>query len=81
MNKLKNSYLLKDRKVVDEINRHLWIESEKAGQDIGFDQAAEDWLENFSKAWMDYHIPKRKFPLKKLFLSSKKALTRKSKKS
>jgi hypothetical protein len=81
MNKLKNAHLLKDRKVVEEINRHLWIESEKAGHDIGFDQAAADWLKNFSKAWMDYHVPKRKSPLKKLFLSSKKALTRKGKKS
>ncbi len=52
--------LLSDRRVVDEINRHRWIESERAGQDIGFEQASTDWLERFSKAWMDYHIPKRK---------------------
>lgn len=52
--------LLKDRKVVDEINRHLWIESEKAGYDIGFEKAAEDWLKKFSKAWMAYHMPKKR---------------------
>ena len=52
--------LLKDKRVIDEIQRHLWIESEKAGYDIGFDKAADDWLKNFSKAWMDYHMPKRK---------------------
>ena len=52
--------LLKDRRVVEEIQRHLWIESEKAGYDIGFDKATEDWLKNFSKAWMDYHLPKKK---------------------
>lgn len=52
--------LLKDKRVIEEINRHLWIESEKAGRDIGFNQAAEDWLKNFSKAWMDYHLPKKK---------------------
>ena len=52
--------LLKDRRVVEEINRHLWIESEKAGYDIGFDKAASDWLEHFSKAWMQYHMPKKK---------------------
>ncbi|MCA9408580.1 MAG: hypothetical protein H6755_01110 [Candidatus Omnitrophica bacterium] len=51
--------LLKDRKVVEEINRHLWIESEKAGHDIGFDNAAADWLERFSKAWLEYHMPKK----------------------
>ncbi len=58
-NKLKQK-LLKNRKVVDEINRHLWVESERSGHDIGYDQAAEDWLKNFSKAWMQYHMPDHK---------------------
>ena len=49
--------LLNDRRVVAEIQRHLWIESEKAGYDIGFEKAKEDWLKNFSKAWMEYHMP------------------------
>lgn len=49
--------LLSDKRVVEEINRHLWIQSEKAGYDIGFEQAKEDWLKNFSKAWMQYHMP------------------------
>lgn len=49
--------LLADRRVLDEIQRHLWIESEKAGYDIGFDQAKVDWLKNFSRAWMQYHFP------------------------
>lgn len=53
-----NKKLLQDRRVIEEIHRHMWIESEKAGHDIGFDEAAEDWLKNFSKAWMDYHMPK-----------------------
>ncbi len=52
--------LLRDKRVVEEIHRHLWIESEKMGYDIGFEKAADDWLKNFSKAWMDYHIPKKK---------------------
>ena len=52
--------LLSDKRVVEEIHRHLWIESEKAGQDIGFEKAAQDWLERFSKAWMDYNMPKIK---------------------
>ena len=52
--------LLKNKKVIDVINRHRWIESEKAGQDIGFEQASIQWLEQFSKAWMQYHMPKRK---------------------
>ncbi len=49
--------LLADRRVIEEIKRHLWIESEKAGHDIGFDKAKEDWLKNFSRAWMQYHLP------------------------
>ena len=55
-----NTKLLKNRKVIEEINRHRWIESEKAGHDIGFEKAAMGWLERFSKAWMDYHMPNRK---------------------
>ena len=60
MNKEEKAKLLRNKKVVDEINRHLWIESEKAGHDIGFEEAAQDWLERFSKTWMNYHMPKRK---------------------
>ena len=52
--------LLRDRRVIEEINRHLWIESEKVGFDIGFEKASKDWLENFSKVWLDYHAPQRK---------------------
>lgn len=57
MAKLKNDKLLKDKRVVDEIKRHLWIESEKVGHDIGYDKASVDWLENFSSSWMKYHLP------------------------
>ncbi len=42
---------------MEEIQRHLWIESEKAGQDIGFERAKEDWLKRFSVTWMEYHMP------------------------
>jgi hypothetical protein len=48
--------LLKDKRVIEEINRHLWIESEKAGHDIGFERAAEDWLKRFSAEWVKYHM-------------------------
>ncbi|HBG62458.1 MAG: hypothetical protein A2Y03_07660 [Omnitrophica WOR_2 bacterium GWF2_38_59] len=56
MTEIDKKELLKNRKVVEEINRHLWIESEKAGTDISFEVASEDWLKRFSKAWMDYHM-------------------------
>lgn len=64
MEKAEYKKLLKDRRVIEEINRHLWLESEKAGDDIGFEKAAADWLERFSKAWMQYHMPQRKSPAK-----------------
>ena len=54
-----NKKLLKNKKVIEEINRHRWIESEKSGEDIGFEKASTDWLEKFSKAWMQYHMPNR----------------------
>ena len=49
--------LLENKEVIEEINRHLWIESEKAGYDIGFDKAAEDWLTRYSAEWLKYHQP------------------------
>ena len=55
-----NKKLLKNKNAVEEINRHRWIESEKAGYDIGFKTASTEWLEKFSTAWMQYHMPKRK---------------------
>lgn len=51
--------LLKDKRVIEEINRHLWIESEKAGYDIGFEKAADDWLKRFSGEWIKYHASER----------------------
>ena len=56
----KRKILLKNPEVVKEIHLHLWFESEKAGRDLKFEWAAEDWLKRFSRAWMDYHILKAK---------------------
>ena len=35
----------------DEIMRHKWIESEKAGYDIGFERALLDWIRNHRDTW------------------------------
>ena len=35
----------------DEILRHKWLESEKAGRDIGFEQALVDWVRNHRATW------------------------------
>lgn len=35
----------------DEIMRHKWIESERAGRDIGFDKALLDWIIRHRAEW------------------------------
>ncbi|HEU5397457.1 MAG TPA: hypothetical protein VFV81_09830 [Verrucomicrobiae bacterium] len=49
---LKNSSLYREFQAErEEILRHKWIESEKAGQDIGFEQALTDWIIKHRAAW------------------------------
>jgi hypothetical protein len=52
MKSVKKEELLQDDEVMKEIQRHRWLESEKKGEDIGFEAAAEDWLNSFSNAWL-----------------------------
>jgi hypothetical protein len=35
----------------EEILKHKWIESEKAGYDIGFEQALTDWIVKHRSKW------------------------------
>jgi hypothetical protein len=35
----------------EEILRHKWIESEKAGHDIGFERALTDWIIRHRSKW------------------------------
>jgi hypothetical protein len=51
--------LLRNKKVIEEINRHKWLESEIAGYDIGFEAAAEDWLKTHATVWIAYHANKK----------------------
>lgn len=37
----------------EEILRHKWIESEKAGRDIGFEKALVDWIVNCRSSWRE----------------------------
>lgn len=37
----------------DEILRHKWLESEKAGNDIGFERALLDWLIKHRTNWRE----------------------------
>ena len=47
--------LLKDKRVIDEINKHLWIESQKAGYNIGIERATDEWLRLYADGWIRYH--------------------------
>lgn len=51
--------LLKDKRVIEEINRHLWIESQKAGYSIGIERATDEWLRLYAEGWMKYHLPEK----------------------
>ena len=49
---LKNSKLYKQfLKEREEILKHKWIESEKAGKDVGFEWALLDWNFNYRNGW------------------------------
>lgn len=52
-------WLLDDKRVVEEINKHLWIESQKAGHSIGLERATDDWLNTHAMEWMRYNLPEK----------------------
>jgi hypothetical protein len=39
------------RRQQEEVAKYKWIESEKAGRDIGWERAAAEWLERHFPAW------------------------------
>jgi len=40
----------------EEILKHKWIESEKAGKDIGFEKALLDWIVKHRSNWRDKRL-------------------------
>jgi len=49
---LRNSSLYREFQAErEEILKHKWIESEKAGRDIGFEQALTDWIVKHRSKW------------------------------
>lgn len=49
---LKNSSLYREFQAErEEIMKHKWIESEKAGHDIGFEMALTDWIVRHRVRW------------------------------
>lgn len=67
--------LLKDKRVAEEINKHLWIESQKAGYSIGIERATDEWLRFYAEGWLKYHEPERYHSITK-----KRAVKKKGKK-
>ena len=55
MASITDSELLKDREILKEINRYKWLESEKAGHDIGFEKAARDWINSYAHQYLTRH--------------------------
>ena len=49
---LRNSNLYREFQAErEEILKHKWIESEKAGRDIGFERALTDWIVKHRSKW------------------------------
>jgi hypothetical protein len=49
---VKNSSLYREFQAErEEILKHKWIESEKAGYDIGFERALTDWIVRHRSKW------------------------------
>ena len=58
---VKNSVLYKEFLAErEEILRHKWIESEKAGYDIGFERALLDWIVKHRSAWRERRLRQTK---------------------
>lgn len=54
---VKNSVLYKEFLAErEEILKHKWIESEKAGKDIGFERALLDWIVKHRSNWREKRI-------------------------
>jgi hypothetical protein len=54
---VKNSVLYKEFLAErEEILKHKWIESEKAGADIGFEKALLDWIVKYRSSWRNKRL-------------------------
>jgi hypothetical protein len=42
------------RSQAEEIKKYKWIESEKAGRDIGWERATREWMQKFFPEWKQH---------------------------
>ena len=62
---VKNSVLYKEFLAErEEILKHKWLESEKAGADIGFEKALLDWIVKHRSNWREKRIKEARPPAK-----------------
>ena len=62
---VKNSALYKEFMAErEEILKHKWIESEKAGKDIGFEKALLDWIVKHRSNWREKRMREAKTEVK-----------------
>ncbi|MEI7998288.1 MAG: hypothetical protein WCH62_02110, partial [Candidatus Omnitrophota bacterium] len=47
--------LLGNSEVIQEIDKYKWCESEKAGHDVGFEWASQEWLKLHAEQWIKDH--------------------------
>ena len=52
---INNSVLLQDKDIVSEINKYKWLESERLGQDIGFERASKEWINSYAEKYFIRH--------------------------
>jgi hypothetical protein len=58
---VKNSVLYKEFLAErEEILKHKWIESEKAGSGIGFEKALLDWIVKYRSSWRNKRMKETK---------------------
>ena len=52
MNVTKSSIYKEYLALKEEVNKHKWYESERAGRDVGWAQALIDWTVKFKSKWI-----------------------------
>jgi hypothetical protein len=48
--------VLNSPEVIKEIEKHKWYESQKAGRDVGYEWAREDWARHYAEQWKKSHV-------------------------
>lgn len=59
MNIKDTSFYKEFQALKEEVLKHKWYESERAGHDVGFSQALIDWTVKFKSKWMKERHPDR----------------------